>query len=379
MWNLLAGRPSDEMRVWAALAPALVAIVYVAGGLAIYALRAPFHDRETESRGASPLLGMRVRLFFVWITTPFWKGLHRAHVSASAITLLSMLLALGAGIAAAFGRFSLAGWLYLATGLCDFLDGRLARMNATAGPRGAVLDSVIDRYAEAALLVGITWFYRDSAWIALGLLALTGSFLVPYVRARAEAAGVKGANVGLMQRPERVVMLGLGTALAPLVDVAVARTGEWPAHVLTLAVLAFIAATSHVTAVHRLLFALESLPGRRFQPPTIGYRLRRVLAALFEIGALAAIVALGVSWIAAAFVACAIGLVLATSDADRLRRVFVAVSSALLLAGAMWLLGTVGELSWLLSWIVARAAVHLTWVVPNELSRHFVDPAAKPR
>jgi phosphatidylglycerophosphate synthase len=381
LWNLLAGDLSDEVRVWSAFAPAFVPIVYALVGLAVYLVRGPIQDAEVESRGDSPLLGMRLRLFFVWLTSPIFKALHRAHVPASAITLLSALLAVAAGIAAGFGRFTLAGWLYLATGLCDFIDGRLARVSGTAGPRGAVLDSVIDRYAEGALLVGLTWYYRDSSWILVALLGLTGSFLVPYVRARAEGAGATMKNVGLMQRPERVVILGLATALAPVADIALGIPPDWPQHVLALAALAFLAATSHFTAVQRLVFVMQSLPGKQIKQPTVAYRVRRALVLCFESGTFILLVVFGMSWIAAAFVACAIGLAAATSDPDRFRRVFVAVSSAGLLAGGMWLLMTTGAIAPVVAWIVVRVAVHLMWVVPIELARHLVDPdpAAKPR
>jgi hypothetical protein len=164
-----------------------------------------------------------------------------------------------------------------------------------------------------------------------------------------------------------------------VLDIAFAIPPDWPQHVLALVALAFLAATSHFTAVQRLVYVLQSLPGKKFQPPTVGYRLRRALAGVIEIGTVAALVAFDTPWIAAAAIACATGLAAATSDPDRYRRVFVALSSAALLAGAMWLLQTTGGLTPLLAWVIARFAIHLTWVVPNELPRHLVDPAAKPQ
>jgi len=124
-----------------------------------------------------------------------------------------------------------------------------------------VLDSVVDRYAEGALIVGLVWAYRDSFVAVLALLALTGSFLVPYVRAPGEAAGAVFRNVGLMQRPERIVLLGTTVALAPAIEVLFPTPADWPRHALAVAGLAVLALSSQYTAVERLRFVLGTLPG----------------------------------------------------------------------------------------------------------------------
>ncbi len=260
------GSDPGTLRIWLALAPAVALLVLLTPAFVAYVARrhhqGPFRDSATESRGSTAVLGMPLRLFFTWLVGPLVRLLVRARVSADTVTLASVVLAAGAALGVATGHFALGGWIYLATGLCDFLDGRVARATDTAGLRGGVLDSVVDRYTEGLLLVGLAWFYRDN-WVLIPvLLALTGSFLVPYVRARGEAAGVAFRNVGLMQRPERIVLLGTTIALSSVSEVLL-EGGPSPHHWLAIAGITVLAASSHITAVQRLRFLLRSLPSPR--------------------------------------------------------------------------------------------------------------------
>lgn len=344
-------------------------LLWVGLGYAVYALQrwrgAPFRDAEMESRGATPLLGMGLRLFFSWLMRPLWRGLWRMRVSADAITVLSALLAVASGFAVAVGSFALGGWLYLATGLCDFLDGRIARTSKTAGPHGAVLDSVIDRYAEGALLVGLTYYFRADGWMIVGLLALTGSFLVPYVRARGEAAGVGFRNVGLMQRPERVVLLGFAVALSPLADALLgdASLSDTP-HLLARVGLAIIGITAHLTALARLRYSLRQLDSTRPSRLLPSRPLARLALALLEAGLALALTGVGLSWPFATGLACApftLISCLGLSADPPPRALFVASTTALLSAGGVALLHEMGGLAAPLAWTVTRLAVALHW------------------
>ncbi len=245
------------------LGPALALLLVLLVALLAYGarltFRGPFEDPEMTARGSTPLLPMGARQFFAWVSRPFVRVLVRTGISADAITLFSIALAAGAGLAVAWDRFAVAGWLYLATGLCDFFDGRVARAYRTAGPRGAVLDSVVDRYAEGLLLTGLAWSYRAEPTLLVVLLALTGSFLVPYVRARAEAAAAATSNVGLMQRPERVVLLGTTLVLSPAAQVLVAPGADLPHHALAAVGVAVLGLLSHATAIHRLVHVMRAL------------------------------------------------------------------------------------------------------------------------
>jgi CDP-diacylglycerol--glycerol-3-phosphate 3-phosphatidyltransferase len=143
---------------------------------------------------------------------PLAAGLVALGVSANALTVTGFLLNLISGAVAAAGALTLAGILYLLFNCLDFLDGAVARRSGTVGPFGAFLDSVLDRASEAAILVGLVYLYASQQQAVLAVLAgaaLTGSFLVSYARARAEGLGLD-CEVGWVQRPERIVLLGLG-------------------------------------------------------------------------------------------------------------------------------------------------------------------------
>ena len=190
----LRGELSPRGRILTALAPALAATAYFVGGLAVFSIRSALRglpqDAETRTRGKSVLVGFFLRHCFFWLVGPFWRLLLRTGLPANAITALSALLAVAAAVAVAAGRFGLGGWLFLVSGMLDTFDGRLARARGEASPAGSALDSVLDRYSDGVYLVGLAWYYRESGVLLAVLVALVGTSIVPYVRAKAESLGV---------------------------------------------------------------------------------------------------------------------------------------------------------------------------------------------
>jgi len=150
-----------------------------------------------------------------------WLG--RLGLTPNALTVIGSLLTASVGVLIAQGWFVAAGvclWLFSAT---DTLDGALARATGRVTVFGAFLDSVSDRYAEAAVFFGIAWYYQATVnprGVALTYLALVGSLMVSYARARAEGVGLQAAEVGWFQRPERIVLLGVGLLLTPFLPIA---------------------------------------------------------------------------------------------------------------------------------------------------------------
>lgn len=135
------------------------------------------------------------------------QGLGRAGVTADGLTYTSLVLAVAAGVAAAFGAFGLAAGLVVISGLCDLLDGVVARATGTVSAYGALLDSVIDRLADALPLVGLVVFYADEGAVAaIPALAILGGFTVSYVRARAEGLGIPLPPL-FMRRAERISLV----------------------------------------------------------------------------------------------------------------------------------------------------------------------------
>lgn len=143
------------------------------------------------------------------LLTPLVSVLATMRVSPTAVTLLGLPLSIGAGYCFAIGAFILGGVMVALVGLCDTLDGELSRRTGTASPLGAFIDSTVDRLSESLVLVGLYWYYRDSWFGLLAVVALVFSLMVSYVRARAEGVG-RECKIGLFERPVRVLVLLLG-------------------------------------------------------------------------------------------------------------------------------------------------------------------------
>jgi CDP-diacylglycerol--glycerol-3-phosphate 3-phosphatidyltransferase len=144
-------------------------------------------------------------------------ALGRLGLTPNALTVIGSVLTGCVGLLAAQGWFLAAGlclWLF---SLTDTLDGALARATGRVSVFGAFLDSVCDRYAEAGVFLGLVWWYQsvgNALGLALAYLSIIGSLMVSYARARAEGVGFEAADVGWFQRPERIVLLGLGFLVA---------------------------------------------------------------------------------------------------------------------------------------------------------------------
>lgn len=201
------------------------------------------------------------------VLEPLVALLSQLGVRADHLTIAGLALSGLSGLAFFEGHSRTGALLLALAGVCDLLDGELARRTGAASRFGAFLDSTLDRLSEAAVLLGILGFYlrnllalvlhpeRALFQISTGLepltwavvaftvaLALTGSFMVSYTRARAEGLGLD-CKVGWFERPERVALL----ILAGLLKVFWAMS----AALLLLAVLSFATAAQRVAHVHR--------------------------------------------------------------------------------------------------------------------------------
>jgi CDP-diacylglycerol--glycerol-3-phosphate 3-phosphatidyltransferase len=149
------------------------------------------------------------------------RVLARTPITPSALTWFGFILALGAAALVITSHLFAAGFVVLIAGFFDILDGALARRMEQATPFGAVLDSTLDRLSEAVVLLAIlVSFSGTPLLVLLVFLALLGSLLVSYIRARAEAVGLE-CRLGLFTRPERVVVLALGLLLSHLANALV--------------------------------------------------------------------------------------------------------------------------------------------------------------
>lgn len=136
-------------------------------------------------------------------------------ISPNYITLLGVFGAAAAGFYYAWGKLTIAGILLGFSGLCDLLDGSLARAANKSTLFGAFLDSTLDRYADMAVFLGLSWHYAHLGKIytlLAAFLALVGSVMVSYTRARAENL-IASCQVGWFERPERIILLLFGSFL----------------------------------------------------------------------------------------------------------------------------------------------------------------------
>ncbi|MHB8685623.1 MAG: CDP-alcohol phosphatidyltransferase family protein [Candidatus Dormibacteraceae bacterium] len=143
------------------------------------------------------------------------SAIGRVPLTPNQVTVVGVLLTFLAAFLVAYGQLRWAGVVLIFAGTCDILDGALARSTNASYPYGAFLDSTLDRYAEGAIYVGLTAYFVTMGgplgrWLVLATLAaLAGSFLVSYVRARAQSLGFV-CDSGLFARPERVVVTVIG-------------------------------------------------------------------------------------------------------------------------------------------------------------------------
>jgi len=211
-------------------------------------------DRDKTRRGGSFILGLWVRDWFYWVTAPVLRASLALRLSPVFYNVLGVLFGLASLAAFASGRLAAGGAFVLASGLADALDGQVARARGIASKAGAFLDSTLDRFVEFATFVGLSLFYREGLPIAAVVIALGGSMLVSYTRARGESLGVL-CKEGLMQRAERMLLLGLGGILDATVSEALGR----PLGTMLFWVIALIAAGTVITAISRTVWILRRL------------------------------------------------------------------------------------------------------------------------
>ena len=221
---------------------------------ALSASRTTADAHEIVDRG-SFVLGGFVRNWFYWFIGPLVRLSLALKIPPTFFNLLGVAFGIGAGVAFATGHVTLGGWGVLLGGASDVFDGRIARARDMANERGAFLDSTLDRFAEVGAFVGLAVLFRESAWmLTLVVTALGGSLLVSYARARGESVGVL-CNVGIMQRAERLLLVGF----AGLFDPAATLLMAWRSGTLLLGVLGLVAIGTVGTAIFRTVWIAQRL------------------------------------------------------------------------------------------------------------------------
>jgi len=245
--------------------------VVLVGALAAGLLSVPMYAVGRRRRGSDPLaggdrgsfiLGPFVRNWFYWFIGPLERASLGLGLGPMFYNLAGVFWGVLGGWAFAAGHHTLGGWAVLLGGVADILDGRIARARGIASPRGAFLDSTLDRFAELAVFVGLAVRFQGVPWVLVVVTtALGGSLLVSYTRARGESLGVL-CKLGVMQRAERLILLGFGGILDPAASAAWQGMpwADGAGGVLLLPILALIALGTVGTAVFRTVWIAGRLP-----------------------------------------------------------------------------------------------------------------------
>jgi CDP-diacylglycerol--glycerol-3-phosphate 3-phosphatidyltransferase len=184
------------------------------------------------------------------------RGLARSRINPNMLTFMGLLMNIGCAVLYGYGMFFKAGLLMILANIFDMFDGQVARLRGRVTRFGAFFDSVIDRYSDVIVYVGIMIYYaratenHSTLLVALTGLALVGSVMVSYSRARAESLDI-ACKVGFLERPERVVLLIIGS----LTEVGPPNMflHKMPQ------VLWVVAVLSHWTVVHRIYHTWREL------------------------------------------------------------------------------------------------------------------------
>ncbi len=220
-------------------------------------------------------LSDRNRERYLKLIDPLADLFARFHVHPNILSLMGLLFSGIAAILYGTGSFFWAAWIVVLAGTCDVLDGQLARFTGKTSRFGAFFDSTLDRFSEVFIFLGLAWYFsgghisfavmggetssiRSPVAVLFIVLAIGGSFMVSYTRARAEALGLE-CKIGFMQRPERMVLLIIGSLLAALPAV-----GLW----MMKGCLFLLALLSNFTALQRMIHVKKQLikemkPGER--------------------------------------------------------------------------------------------------------------------
>jgi CDP-diacylglycerol--glycerol-3-phosphate 3-phosphatidyltransferase len=163
-------------------------------------------------------------------------------IHPNALTLIGLLINIGAAVLLAQGRFFAAGWVITGAAIFDMVDGRVARETNQVTRFGGFFDSVIDRYSDLGLLMGLLVYYANinrPFYVVLTAVVMTASVMISYTRSRAENT-IPKCKVGFLERPERIVLLIIATLFNRIP-----------------AVLWVIAVLGNITVIHRMIFTYQ--------------------------------------------------------------------------------------------------------------------------
>ena len=204
------------------------------------------------------LLGPLFIGFYYWLMSPLFRLANRSGLRPNHFTFASLVTGVITGVAIATGHFALAAVLLTFGCTLDVIDGQLARTKNLATTAGAFFDSTVDRISDGMTFGGCAVYFAGTPTMYAALGALIMSFTTSYARARGEAFGVSGAE-GLMQRADRMVILGLALAFSPFFGHRAEGFVPHPSYTVVAGALWLLAVLSTFTATTRIVWIMNKL------------------------------------------------------------------------------------------------------------------------
>lgn len=264
-----------DSHFWISFGPLAVFTSYFVIALMIFPFfypRMPRLPDLIDNRHNSKILGPWIRYWWMWVMGPLFKILLKSRLTPNQISTLGLFLAVlsaftfaCADIWLGTSSFGLAGWFMVFGGSMDFMDGWVARKTGQTSKSGAFFDSCLDRVAESVVFAGLAWYFRDSLVLMAVMAAFTGSMMTSYSKCRGDKMGAEYSG-GIMQRPERVVYLGVGAIFTPVFGLFVMRF--WGEYFVSLKSatdfvytipLVFVAVLSNYTTCNRIKTVMHIL------------------------------------------------------------------------------------------------------------------------
>ena len=250
------------------LLPLIIALEAVAISFTYYAVTWSRREQseETISRIHKSFIGIFLVEFWYWLTTPLLSFFKILKLTPNRITAISVVLSLFTGYLLAIGEIGAGGWMIVLSGSLDMLDGRLARETGQSSKAGAFFDSCSDRYSDSFVFIGLGVYFlskggsfadkiftisiTDYIGVLVIMTILLGAASMSYVKARGEVVGATTKR-GLMQRPERIMILSIFTVLHPFFVIVLKKYGLNPDSTL-LGILVIMSILINYSAIIRM-------------------------------------------------------------------------------------------------------------------------------
>ena len=207
---------------------------------------------------SSKMLGVGIKEWWLLLVRPLENYLIENKFHPNVLTITTLVVSIITGLFFHFGWIFMAGVLILAGSTFDIFDGRVARAQGLNSLHGAFFDSCLDRFSEAFIYLGLLSYFRDSLYIYVVFLIVVSTTMVSYTRARAEGLGVD-CEVGIMQRTERVVYLGVLSVFNYFGNLLTAYFGFTNKDYLLKISLIILLVFSTYTAIQRMSHVLNGL------------------------------------------------------------------------------------------------------------------------